>query len=571
MKYKKVISCVKEILMENALKTTLLGVVALLGVLAALAPPQIMRIILDDYLIAGVSQTLYKPALLYLCTILLIGALDFLKGYLLTFFGQRSICELRRRMIRKLNRLKSAYFTANSAGSIASRIGTDADSVSSLFSDGLVSMAIDCLKLIGIVLSMWLFSWQLGLIALLLIPIVFAITRFFRSRMYAAQLKNLEQLSAVNGHIAESVKSIFMLKLFSKEHYMEEKYCRLLNENYKNRGKLIIYDSFYAPIIQLIRGIVIAIIAVMTVGFSESIGISAGTVAAAIDLVAALLLPIEALGMEIQNIQAGLSGIGRIDEFLSMPEAEKDSSITAEDALRGGDDCAVSFENLSFSYTEDVPVLSGISLKIKKGESVTIAGRTGVGKSTIFALIMGLLTPSGGRLLIGSADSCKIPSELMRGIIGYVEQSFRFVPGTVREQISLGDAAISDARVREVCQRVGLEESILSLPNGYDTVVSAAVSFSWGQCQLLSIARAVAAEPPILLLDEITANLDSATESMIMSALGSVSAGRTLISISHRESAMLSCDRLIFLENGKIAAQGAPEEVFKLVKKAKIL
>ena len=184
---------------------------------------------------------------------------------------------------------------------------------------------------------------------------------------------------------------------------------------------------------------------------------------------------------------------------------------------------------------------------------------------------MGLLTPTEGRLLIGGVDACRIPNRLKRSIFGYVEQSFRFVPGTVAQQITLGDPDISAQRVCEVCRQVGLEESILALPQGYDTVVTGAVSFSWGQCQLLSIARAVAAQPPILLLDEITANLDSATEEMVMGALRSVSAGRTVISISHRESAMRDCDRLILLENGKISAQGTPEEVFKVVKSDNLL
>ena len=226
---------------------------------------------------------------------------------------------------------------------------------------------------------------------------------------------------------------------------------------------------------------------------------------------------------------------------------------------------------MSFSYISGTPVLTDISTEIKKGESITIAGRTGVGKSTIFNLIMGLLTPTEGRLLIGGFDAYLIPNEEKRAIFGYVEQSFRFIPGTVEQQISLGDPTISRRRVIDVCRQVGLHESIEALSDGYDTLVSSDTSFSWGQCQLLSIARAVAAQPPILLLDEITANLDSATEAMVMRALKSVSEGRTVISISHRESAMLECDRLIFLENGKIAAQGSPQEVFKVVKSSELL
>ena len=548
MKYKNVSSCVKEIIKGSRGYAVALAVSAVLGVAVSLAPPQIMRVILDDYLLPANALQLYKPALMYLSAILLIGALDFIKGCLLSFFAQRCIRELRSRMLRKLFRLKASYFSEQSPGSVVSRINTDVDSINSLFSDGLVSMFIDCLKIIGIVISMWLFSWRLALLTLLIIIIVFAITRFFRKRMYAAQINNLRELSNVNGHIAESVKNISMIKLFSKESYMEEKYCRALRENYKTRGRVIIYDSCYSPIIQLIRAVVIAVIVALTVGQSQVLGISAGMLAASIDLISSLLLPIEALGTEIQNIQSGLSGIGRIEEFLSLDEETKDSSISAAKVLQGCEERAVCFEHMSFSYISGTPVLTDISTEIKKGESITIAGRTGVGKSTIFNLIMGLLTPTEGRLVIGGFDAYLIPNE-----------------------ISLGDPTISRRRVIDVCRQVGLHESIEALSDGYDTLVSSDTSFSWGQCQLLSIARAVAAQPPILLLDEITANLDSATEAMVMRALKSVSEGRTVISISHRESAMLECDRLIFLENGKIAAQGSPQEVFKVVKSNELL
>ena len=571
MKYKNVSSCVKEIIKGSRGYAVALAVSAVLGVAVSLAPPQIMRVILDDYLLPANALQLYKPALMYLSAILLIGALDFIKGCLLSFFAQRCIRELRSRMLRKLFRLKASYFSEQSPGSVVSRINTDVDSINSLFSDGLVSMFIDCLKIIGIGISMWLFSWRLALLTLLIIIIVFAITRFFRKRMYAAQINNLRELSNVNGHIAESVKNISMIKLFSKESYMEEKYCRALRENYKTRGRVIIYDSCYSPIIQLIRAVVIAVIVALTVGQSQVLGISAGMLAASIDLISSLLLPIEALGTEIQNIQSGLSGIGRIEEFLSLDEETKDSSISAAKVLQGCEERAVCFEHMSFSYISGTPVLTDISTEIKKGESITIAGRTGVGKSTIFNLIMGLLTPTEGRLVIGGFDAYLIPNEEKRAIFGYVEQSFRFIPGTVEQQISLGDPTISRRRVIDVCRQVGLHESIEALSDGYDTLVSSDTSFSWGQCQLLSIARAVAAQPPILLLDEITANLDSATEAMVMRARKSVSEGRTVISISHRESAMLECDRLIFLENGKIAAQGSPQEVFKVVKSSELL
>ncbi len=565
MRNKSVISCVKSVIASKRALTLALCVAALMSVLASLAPPQIMKVIIDKYLSNKQTAGLIEPAILYLVVIIFIGGFDFLKGWLLTFFGQRTIHVIRSEMMKKLGRLPSAFFTQNSAGSISSRIMTDVENVDVLFSDGLVSMAVDALKLVGIIISIWIFSFRLALVALCLIPIVFLITRFFRKRMFYAETKNLSQLGRVNGHIAESVQNLLMIKLFSKESWMEEKYCRELEENYKTKGKVIIYDSSYAPIIQLIRAIVISIVVILSAEQIGIMGVSVGMVAATIDLISSLLIPVESLGMEIQNIQQGLSGMKRIDAFLKLEEDEKDESISAAEVIKGCEKSAVTFDNLSFSYEEDVPVLKNMTLDIPFGESVTIAGRTGVGKSTLFGLIMGLLKPTDGKVLIGGFDAHRIPDSIKRRVFGYVEQNFRFVPGTIVDQVSLGDPEITRARVAEVCESVGLSESIEALPQGYDTALTPNNSFSWGQCQLFSIARAVAAEPKILLLDEITANLDSATEERIMAALRNVSLGRTVISISHRESAMRGCDRLIFIENGEITTQGNPSITLELI------
>ena len=566
MKTESVKSCVLSVIKQNRGLTVALFSAAILTVLLSLAPPQIMRIIIDKYLMRKETSGLIMPALIYLCVIILIGVVDFFKGWLLTYFGQRSMHEIRYSMMKKTGSLPSLFFSKNTPGSVSSRIMSDVGNIDVLFSDGLISMAVDSMKLVGIIISIWIFSFRLAVVALCLIPIVFFITRFFRKRMFEAQTKNLEQLGKVNGHIAESIKNITMIKLFAKERYMEEKYCRELEENYRTNGKVIIYDSCYAPIIQLIRAIVISIVVILSSEQVGIMGISVGMVAATIDLISSLLAPVEALGMEIQNIQKGLSGVERIDRFLSLPEDEKDSSIKADDVISGSERCAVSFEGLSFAYETEIPVLRNISMRIQAKESVTIAGRTGVGKSTLFGLVMGLLKPTSGRVAIGGYDADKIPEREKRRIFGYVEQNFKFVPGTVADQISLGDPAISKERIVEVCKIVGLSETIEAMPNGYDTLVSKSSTFSWGQCQLLSIARAVAADPRILLLDEITSNLDSATEEKIMCALKNVSSGRTVIAISHRESTMLDCDRLIYIEDGEISAQGEPESVLSSVR-----
>lgn len=565
LKNNGVIGCVKRVVRSNWLMTTALFATVALSVLAALAPPQIMRIIIDKYLMYKQLSGLIAPAVIYLLATILAGIVEFLQDYLLTYLGQRTIHYIRSDMMAKLARLPSNFYTNNSPGSVVSRIMKDVENIDDLFSDGIVSMVVDSLTLVGIIISIWIFSLRLALIALGLIPLIFLITRFFQKRMLEAQVKNLEQLGKVNAHITESVRSFMMIKLFAKECYMEEKYCGKLKENYKTNGQVIIYDSCYSPVIQLIRAVVISLIAVLS---SEQIGvtgISAGMLAATISLISSMLDPVESLGTEIQSIQSGISGFRRINSFFSLPDEHKEENLTAGEVIGCLEKDAVSFENLSFSYDENVPVLKRITTEIHTCESVTIAGRTGVGKTTLFGLVLGLISPTEGRVLIGGFDADNIPDSEKRKIFGYVEQSFRFIPGTVAEQISLGDPEITPERIRDVCKMVGLAESIEALPRGYDTTVFGNGSFSWGQCQLLSIARAVAANPKILLLDEITANLDSATEERIMQAITNVSLGRTVLAISHRESAMRNCNRLIYMENGEIIFQGSPDEIIKLI------
>lgn len=563
MDNKSVLSILKNVVRENRARFTALILICLLGVLASLAPPQIMRVIIDRYLTAENASKLYVPALVYLAVTILIGALDFFRGYLLTLLGQRSIRRLRCSMMNKLSYLPSAYFTEHASGTTASRIMTDVESVDVLFSDGIISMAVDCLKLIGIIVSIWLFSVRLALVSLCLIPIIFFITRWFRKRMLKAQTENLEQLGKVNTRISETFRNVAMIKLASKEGYFERKFCTELEENYKTRGKVIIYDSVYAPLIQIIRAVFISIVVILASDGIDALSISVGMVAASIDLISNMLIPVESLGMEIQNIQEGLSGVKRIDAFLALPEESKDASITADAVISGFGESAVRLENLCFSYDEDTQVLRCMDLAVHTGENVTIAGRTGVGKSTMFGLIMGFLTPVEGRVLIGGRDASKIPDSEKRRIFGYVEQSFLFVPGTVTDQISLGDTAVTREMVTTACTEVGLSEAILALPDGYDTVVSSGGTFSWGQRQLLSIARAIVLKPPILLFDEITANLDSETEAEIMRTVSDISRGRTVLTVSHRESAMRGCDRLVLVEDGMITAEGKPEELLQ--------
>ena len=269
---------------------------------------------------------------------------------------------------------------------------------------------------------------------------------------------------------------------------------------------------------------------------------SVGTAVAVIAYVGKVFEPLESLGMEIQNIQSAVAGVKRIDEFLAEPEREVPNDSNTEKAS----DMApiVRFDHVRFGYGKDSDVLKNLSFTVSKGEAVTFVGRTGAGKSTVFRLLLGLYRPLEGRVLIEGVRASDIPDKKKRRLFGYVEQSFHLVEGTVAEQISLFDPAVSREQIENAAKLVGLHDSILALPAGYDTPISE-VAFSQGQFQILSIARAVAASPKVLLLDEITASLDSDTEQRVLDALERAAEGRTVLSISHRLQECVNNQRII--------------------------
>ncbi len=546
---------------ENKGRAILLVVIIFCVVAVTLAPPQLLRLIIDNNLNNSTTKGLGTLVALYLLALLLIGFLDFLKGWLLTSLGQRVICKTRGAMLQKLEKIPLGYFTKNSSGSITSRFTTDTESINTLFADGIISMVIDCLKIIGIVISIAIFSAGLAMTVLILIPIIFGVTRLFQKNMLKAQTANLEQLGLVSNHVSESVKNVQMIKIYYKENYMENLFCQRLRENYRTKQTVNLFDSCYAPSIQILRAIAVTIVVLLSSEHLHVLGISAGMLAASIELLRNLLSPIESLGMELQSIQQGISGIRRIDQFIALPEESKDNNLTAADIIGPHGNVQVRLENVSFAYDQGAEVLQDISFTAEPHTSVTLAGRTGVGKTTLMNLMLGLLTPQQGAVYINNTPAKAIPDQEKRLIFGHVEQNFQFIPGSISQQITLGDPKISQSQVIEACKFTGLHETIINQPQGYATVIENGSEFSQGQRQLLAIARAIVTNPPVLLLDEITANLDSTTEDKVVSVLNRACENRTIISISHRSTSIVNCDYLVMLENGKIIAQGAPAQI----------
>lgn len=528
----------KEILLRTLLQAKALTAVLVLTIIGAilfgLLPPLVLEQMVDR--MAGGAAPGLGLAALYFGALALAGLFDAGKEFLITVLGQRITRNLRSAMCEKLSRLPARYFTTQDPGATVSRFVGDVDTVEALFASGIVSMAVDVCKVVSIVAVIFGKSRGLGILLLLVTPALFWLTRVFQKRMLAAHLDNRKAVGQVTHHVPETIRNIRMIHVLARESYMERRYGQALEDSFQAVERSNFYDAIYSPIILIVSAAVVAVMmfcASLGGAWQALFGMSVGTAVAVTNYVGKVFTPLESIGMEIQNIQSAMAGIQRIREFLSQPEqAAANETLTAEQ-LQQSTAPAVELRDLRFSYDGKQEVLHGCSWQVKRGETVTLTGRTGAGKSTVFKLLLGLYPPDSGSVSVLGAPAAEIPPRLRRRLFGYVEQTFRLVPGTVAEQITLWDENITRADLEYAAKLVGLHDTICALPAGYETPCTESL-FSQGQFQLLSIARAVAADPEILLLDEITANLDAETEQLVLEALQKAAENRTVVSISHR-------------------------------------
>ncbi len=512
-------------------------VVAVVGaVVATLIPPLILAKIVDT-ITAGTGVSV-PFIVLYFLMLALTGFLESAREGLLTVFGQKITHALRSRLMEKFVNLTADSINQQEPGTLVSRFVGDVDTVENLFTSGIISMFADACKIVSILVVIWFQNRGLTFVLLVILPLLFGFTRHVQKNMLAAQIANRKAVGRASAHVPETLHNIRTIHCLGKENYMEERYDQYIGESYQAMERTNFYDAVYSPVILILNAIVVAVVMLLSAGGNPEVlaffGMSAGTAVAVINYIFQIFGPVESLGMEIQTIQFALAGIHRINEFFELEEKEplEEKEQKMQENLP-----FVELKNVTFGYDEHV-VLDRLSFQVLDGDQVTLAGRTGAGKSTIMKLLLGLYKPQKGSVTIHGVPSSEIREKDRRKLFGYVEQSFHMVPGTVRDQITLYDKKISEKQVRAAAALTGLSGAIESLEKGYDTVCTPEL-FSQGQWQLLSIARAAAAEPHLLLLDEITANLDAETEKEVLDALKRVSENRTVISISHRTSAKM--------------------------------
>jgi ATP-binding cassette subfamily B multidrug efflux pump len=531
--------CTQNLLLPIALVITVVG-----AVVTALVPPLILEKIVDG-LTAGNLMPIAQ-AFSYFGVVALAGLLESTRESLLIVFGQKLTHGLRSQMCEKLSHLSADMLSKMDAGTIASRFVGDVDTLETLFTSGIISMFADACTMIGIYAVLWQKNRGLAITLLAILPLIALFTRHVQKKMLAAQMDSRKAAARTSGLVPEAIHCIRMIHVFGKEGFMRKRYDRTLQEGYAAMERTNFYDALYSPVILITDALVTGIVMLLSASSGPEVrmffGMSVGTAVAVISYISRIFSPIESIGMEIQTIQEALAGAKRVGEFLELPTRLETSVEAGEKVMTelgkasagtASPVACISLEDVSFGYEEEKMVLEHLSFEIKTGEQVTMTGRTGAGKSTIFKLLLGLYRPQKGCVKIYGQDAYLLPDSIRRRLFGCVEQSFKRVPGTVLEQITLSDPTISREDAVEAAKLAGLHEVIAGMEQGYDTPCTDAL-FSQGQWQLLSIARAVAAKPSILLLDEITANLDVGTEQEVLYALRRAGENRTVVSISHR-------------------------------------
>lgn len=584
MKYKKSVSRMILLVMRKHL-LLVMGIAGSVcgAILLSLVPPMILARIIDGLTTKRMAG--FGWIMAYFGLLALTGLMESAREGLLIIFGQKMTHTLRSGLMEKLVHLKADDLSRQEPGSVVSRFVGDVDTVENLFTSGIVSMFADVCRIVSILVVIWFKNRGLSMILLILLPFLLVFTRYVQKNMLISQLQNRKAVSRASGHVPETLRNIRTIHCLSRESYMERKYDEYLGDSYRAMERTNFYDAAYSPVVLILNAVVVACVMLLSASGSPRVltlfGMSAGTAVAVMNYISQIFTPVESLGMEIQTIQSAVAGIHRIDEFFSLEELPEREELLEREELSGKEELPaieelsekeelpkreelpeveelskkewipegnrfpeqrkengeafVEFRDVTFGYDER-KILKQLSFQVKQGERVTLMGRTGAGKSTILKLLLGLYEPQEGEVRIQGIAASNIPDGDKRRIFGYVEQSFHMVPGSVKDQITLFDPVITDQAVKNVASLTGLQDTIEALPEGYDTICTPEL-FSQGQWQLLSIARAAAASPRLLLLDEITANLDAETEKEVLQALKRVSGDRTVISISHRTSA----------------------------------
>jgi len=544
-------------------RRTSFAIVALLaGVATALAPPYLAKVAIDDG-IRGDNLTLlgWVVAALLLTGFLNLGATS-AQTYLTGWVGERILTDLRQGLFRHLQRLSLGFYERNRAGAIISRLTNDVEALDRLVTEGVQSLVQNTLTLFGSAIILFFLDWRLALATLTVFPLMSLATTIFRRRSSRAYRRVRERLGMVTATLAEDIAGMRVVQSFTRERRNAERF-QAVNDDYREANReTVVLNGLYFPFVDFLSSSASAIV----LGFGGYLvfdgSMTIGTLFAFIGYLSNFFDPIQQLSQLYNTFLAAIAALDKIIDVMDEePEVRDRPGATALPAIEGH----VRFEEVVFGYGKGPEVLHGIDLDVPAGTTVALVGHTGAGKSTVAKLLARFYDPREGAITIDGHDLTKVTQESLRRQLGIVPQEGFLFAGTVRENILFARPGASPEEVEAAAQAVGAHEFILELENGYETEVAERGSrLSLGQRQLVAFARALLADPRILVLDEATSSVDIGTERRIDAALRLLLAGRTAFIIAHRLSTIRNADLIVVLEGGSIVEQGTHDELVAL-------
>jgi ABC-type multidrug transport system fused ATPase/permease subunit len=526
---------------------------------AALVPPYLAGLAIDDGIRDGDTGALTLILIAFLAAALVNWVGTYAQTYLINWVGQRALQDLRLELFEHLQRLSIGFYSRRKTGVLISRITNDVQALDQLVTEGLSTLVSATLTLIGTAVILVVLDSGLALVTFLTFPVLLAGSLAFRIASSGAYRATREKIALVTAYLQETLSGVRVVRAFGQERRHGSRFAELNDENREANMKTVYLNAAYFPSVELLSAVATA--GILLYGGNQVLDGEAtiGVLASFVFYLQSFFDPIQSLSQLYTTYQAGMAALDKIFELLDEEPDITDRPDAIElPRVRG----EIEFEDVNFSYDGEQPALSELSLLVPPGQTVALVGATGAGKSTLAKLVARFYDPDGGRVLVDGHDLRDVTERSLRSQLGIVPQEGFLFSGTIRDNIAFGRPDAGDDEVQAAARAVGAHEFIERLPDGYDTEVGERGGhLSAGQRQLVAFARAAAADPRILILDEATSNVDVRTEAQIERGLRRLLAGRTAIVIAHRLSTIRGAGRIVVLDHGRIAEQGTHEEL----------
>jgi ABC-type multidrug transport system fused ATPase/permease subunit len=551
-----------ELLRPYRGRVVLLMVCLPIATAAALAPPYLLGRAIDDGIRAGSARALAIIVALFVASALVAWAATYAQTYLVNWVGQRALQDLRSRIFAHLQRLSIGFYSRNRAGVLISRITNDVQALDQLVTDGVQTLFASTLTLLGTAIILLFLDPELALVTFLVFPVLLLGSIVFRVVSAEAYRLTREKVAWVTAYLQETISGVRVVRSFGQEARHEERFAELNEDNRQANMRTVNLNAAYFPSVELLSAVATA--AILLYGGAQVLsgdGVTIGVLASFVFYLNSFFDPIQQLSQLYTTYQAGMAALDKVFELLDEePDLVESPHAVELPRLRG----EIAFEGVSFAYGGEgaALALSDVDLTIPPGQTVALVGATGAGKSTLAKLVARFYDPTRGRVLVDGHDLRAVTERSLRSQLGLVPQEGYLFSGTVRENIAFGRPQATDEEIAAAAAAVGADEFIAGLPEGYETPVGErGISLSAGQRQLVAFARAAAADPRILILDEATANVDVRTEGRIEQGLRRLLAGRTALVIAHRLSTIRRAGRILVLEGGRVVEDGPHEEL----------